>query len=76
MLRSQQPLPRRSVTFYNVDEGLWARSLKFLNEHKRIPSLSALMRVSLDTYLELGEKYGIDADWKIKLPLENEGGKE
>lgn len=73
MTKQEQVIPRRNVTFYNVDADLWRRVKEFLDKYPRVPSVSALIRVSLDTYLELADKHGIDVDWKIKFPAYHDG---
>lgn len=59
---------KRFITIQNVDEELFGKVKSFLETHRRIPSISALSKVSLESYLDLANKYGIDADWRINIP--------
>ena len=59
---------KQFITVQSVSPELMASVKGFLESHPRIRSLSALATVALETYIELGTRYGIDADWKVCLP--------
>lgn len=59
---------KRALSAQNVEQELIDRTVKFLHAHPRIPSVSALVAVSIESYLYYAEKYGIDIDWKINFP--------
>jgi hypothetical protein len=56
------------IALQNVDEHTWEKVHTFLDMHKKIPSISQLGKAALENYLTLASTYGIDHDWKIKLP--------
>jgi hypothetical protein len=58
---------RRVIALQNVDEQLWDKVQAFLQQHKRIPSISALGKVAIEQYIDLASKHGIDHDWKVKV---------
>lgn len=64
------------IALQNVDEQTWEKVQTFLSMHKKIPSISQLGKAALENYLQLANTYGIDADWKIKLPTEKTEGVE
>jgi hypothetical protein len=59
---------KRVIAIQNVDEETWNSVQAFLASHKRIPSISQLAKAALESYLALANHYGIDHDWRIKLP--------
>jgi hypothetical protein len=59
---------KRVIALQNVDDHTWEKVQNFLAMHKKIPSLSQLAKAALENYLDLANEYGIDHDWKIKLP--------
>lgn len=60
--------PKHVIALQNVDEQTWEKVQTFLSMHRKIPSISQLGKAALENYLALANTYGIDADWKIKLP--------
>lgn len=75
------------IALQNVEDELWNSVNAFLANHKRIPSKSQLAKAALEVYIALANSYGIDHEWKPKLPgvdptiyvpkkLGQEGGKE
>jgi hypothetical protein len=65
---------KKVIALQNVAPETWEKVQAFLATHKRIPSISKLATAALENYLDLANRYGIDHDWKLKLPLENGGG--
>ncbi len=60
---------KKVIAIQNVDPALWDAVIEFLQTHKRIPSISKLAGVALETYITLANKYGIDENWHLKLPF-------
>lgn len=56
------------IALQNVEDDLWSKVDQFLANHKRIPSKSQLAKAALDVYIQLANNYGIDHDWKPKIP--------
>lgn len=65
-------MPSKYITIQTVDEALREKVEAFLKTHPRIPSISALAKVGLEQYIELANKYGIDANWQIQLPQKDD----
>lgn len=56
------------IALQNVEDELWGKVNEFLAAHKRIPSKSQLAKAALETYITLANLYGVDFDWRPKLP--------
>jgi len=59
---------KKALVAQHVEQEMIDNVKKFLQEHPRIPSISALVALSIESYLHYANKYGIDADWKINFP--------
>jgi hypothetical protein len=66
--RVKEGKDKHVIALQNVDEATWEKVQSFLDMHKKIPSISQLGKAALENYLTLASTYGIDHDWKIKLP--------
>ncbi len=55
------------ITIQTVDDELREKVKEFL-----IPSISALAKAGLENYMDLANKYGIDAEWRVNVPNDSE----
>jgi hypothetical protein len=65
---------KKVIAIQNVEPELWDSVIDFLQTYRRIPSISKLAGAALENYIRLAKKYGIDEDWKLKIP--KDGDKE
>jgi hypothetical protein len=67
--KEEKEMPfKKVIAIQNVDEETWENVQRFLAHNKRIPSISKLAMAALENYLALANRYGIDHDWKVKIP--------
>ena len=68
MAHSEKTEKKHVIALQNVDPEMWEKVQTFLDMHKKIPSISQLGKAALENYLMLASTYGIDHDWRIKVP--------
>jgi hypothetical protein len=68
MMVSKGKKQKKVIAIQNVEPELWDSVIEFLQTYRRIPSISKLAGTALENYIRLAKKYGIDEDWKIKIP--------
>ena len=68
-------MPRKTnhiISIQSIPDELWDNVNKFLDGHE-LMGKSDLGRKAIENYIRLAREYGIDANWNIQIPDEEEG---
>ena len=58
----------RNISAQNVSPELWELAHSFLHKHPTMHNRADLARIAIESYIGLAEEFGIDGDWRPKVP--------
>lgn len=59
---------KRNISAQNVSPELWELAHAFLQRHSTMHNRADLARIAIESYIGLAEEFGIDGDWRPKIP--------